>query len=209
VSPATATAAAPALAFDPAVPGRDVLLDGAPMPDRLARLLALAGQLAIGGYRRVRARYRVGESLRLVHELEIGGTPRLVAGRTFAGRSADVYERARERAAARRQGRCAPPSPRTHPRTRPPRRAWTRPAGRSHTARSSRREARRRFGAARASLHSLPAPDVMRRFDRLTAPRITLMDVDQAGAGPAADGVAHLGQILDDARGVLLGAAPL
>jgi Ser/Thr protein kinase RdoA (MazF antagonist) len=88
------TAGMPALAPDPGVPGRDVLLDDGEMAARLSRLLSVDGPLEIDRYGRGRVKYQVGDSLRVVHELEIGGTPRLVASRTFAGRSQDVYERA-------------------------------------------------------------------------------------------------------------------
>jgi aminoglycoside phosphotransferase (APT) family kinase protein len=89
-------AAAAALAPDAAVPARDVLLDPDAMAERLARLMGAGGPAAIDGYRRGRAKYRVGESLRVVHEVDVDGAPRLVASRTFPdGRSRDVYERAR------------------------------------------------------------------------------------------------------------------
>ena len=83
---------------DPLVRARDVLLDRDEMTARLARLLAVDGALRIDGYRRRRAKYRVGESLWLVHELEIGGALRVVSTGTLPGRSAEVYERALERA---------------------------------------------------------------------------------------------------------------
>ena len=73
--------AAPALAPDPGVPQRDSLLDDA----IVARLLG-------GPVERVYAKYRVGESLRVVHRLGGGGH---VAARTFRdGASAAAYERA-------------------------------------------------------------------------------------------------------------------
>jgi aminoglycoside phosphotransferase (APT) family kinase protein len=91
------------LAPDPAVPGRDVLLDGEVMAARLARLMGVDGSAPIDGYRRGRAKYRVGESLRVVHEIEIAGSPWLVASRTFRnGRSREVYEESV--AAARNSG---------------------------------------------------------------------------------------------------------
>jgi Ser/Thr protein kinase RdoA (MazF antagonist) len=90
----SATVSVPALAPDPGVPGRDVLLDDAAMAERLAGLLSFDRPLAIDRYGRGRVKYRVGGSLRVVHELEIGGAPWLVASRTFAGRSQHVYEQA-------------------------------------------------------------------------------------------------------------------
>ena len=84
-----------ALAPDPAVPGRDVLLDGEIMAARLARLIGADGSARIDAYRRGRAKYRVGESLRIVHEVEVAGEPWLVASRTFRnGRNREVYEEA-------------------------------------------------------------------------------------------------------------------
>jgi aminoglycoside phosphotransferase len=83
------------LAPDPGVPGRDVLLDGAEMADRLASLMAADGAVEVDGYERGRVKYRVGDSLRVVHELEISGARWIVASRTFRdGRSEAVYERA-------------------------------------------------------------------------------------------------------------------
>jgi aminoglycoside phosphotransferase (APT) family kinase protein len=90
-----------ALAPDPAVPARDVLLDAEQMVDRLAYLMGADGPAEIDRYERGRVKYRVGDSLRLVHELEIAGAPWLVASRTFRdGRSQGVYERALEGARA-------------------------------------------------------------------------------------------------------------
>jgi Ser/Thr protein kinase RdoA (MazF antagonist) len=91
-----AEVAALALAPDPAVPGRDLLLDSGEMAARLSRLLARNGRpLRIDRYRRGRVKYRVGDSLRFVHDLEIDGAPHVVASRTFRnGRREEVYARA-------------------------------------------------------------------------------------------------------------------
>jgi Ser/Thr protein kinase RdoA (MazF antagonist) len=92
---------APALAPDRAVPDRDVLLDGGEMAARLSRLLGVDGPLAIDRYERGRVKYKVGDSLRVVHELHVDGQPQVVASRTFAdGRSSGVYERCRATAGA-------------------------------------------------------------------------------------------------------------
>jgi aminoglycoside phosphotransferase (APT) family kinase protein len=92
---AAATVGAPLLAPDPRVPGRDVMLDAEEMPDRLSRLLGRDGPAGIDRYARGRVKYKVGESLRVVHELEVDGAPWIVASRTFPnGRSERVYERA-------------------------------------------------------------------------------------------------------------------
>ncbi len=86
---------APALAPDARLPRRDTLLDAPVMTERLSRLLGADGPVAIDRYDRGRVKYKLGDSLRVLHEVEIDGTPRLVASRTFAGdRSASVYERA-------------------------------------------------------------------------------------------------------------------
>lgn len=90
-----AAARIPRLAPDPGVPGRDVLLDPEEMAERLAGLLGRDGPAEIERYACGRAKYKVGESLRVVHEIEVGGAPWIVASRTFAdGRSERVYERA-------------------------------------------------------------------------------------------------------------------
>ena len=65
------------------------------MTDRLSRLLGRDGPAGIDRYARGRAKYKVGESLRVVHEIEVDGAPWIVASRTFPdGRSERVYERA-------------------------------------------------------------------------------------------------------------------
>lgn len=82
----------PALAPDPALPQRDVLLDGEAMRARLEALL----HVQITAYEQARVKYRIGQSLRVVHRLEIDGRSVLVSSRTFlAGRSAPAFERAR------------------------------------------------------------------------------------------------------------------
>jgi aminoglycoside phosphotransferase len=79
------------LAPDPAVPQRDALLDAGRMAEFLGR--RLAGTPATN-CERVNAKYRVGDSLRVAYRLEAGGAVHTVAGRTFAGRSRRVFERA-------------------------------------------------------------------------------------------------------------------
>ena len=75
------------LAPDPGVPQRDALLD----EQRMATLLGA------DRCERVNAKYRVGDSLRVVYRLEADGVSHTVAGRTFAGRSRSVYRRAAAR----------------------------------------------------------------------------------------------------------------
>ena len=79
------------LAPDPAVPQRDALLDARRMGQLLGSHLDGA---TVDGCERVNAKYRVGDSLRVVWRIEAGGASHTVAGRTFAGRSASVYNRA-------------------------------------------------------------------------------------------------------------------
>lgn len=78
---------------DPSVPQRDALLD----ERRMAALLGshLAGA-TVDRCERTNAKYRVGDSLRVVYRLEACGASDTVAGRTFTGRSASVYRRAVE-----------------------------------------------------------------------------------------------------------------
>jgi Ser/Thr protein kinase RdoA (MazF antagonist) len=79
------------LAPDPAVPQRDALLDE-------SRMAALLGSCLTGAAaercERLNAKYRVGDSLRVVYRIAAAGEIHTLAGRTFAGRSASVYRRA-------------------------------------------------------------------------------------------------------------------
>src|SRR4051794_41540058 len=79
------------LAPDPAVPQRDALLDAGRMAALFAARLDDTG---VDRCERMNAKYRVGESLRVVYRLEAGGRCETVAGRTFAGRSETVFRRA-------------------------------------------------------------------------------------------------------------------
>jgi Ser/Thr protein kinase RdoA (MazF antagonist) len=93
------SAAVTGLAADPRVPGRDVLLDEREMSARLSRLLGADGPLDIDRYERRRVKYKIGDSLRVLHAVHVGGAAHLVASRTFPdGRSELVYERARRSA---------------------------------------------------------------------------------------------------------------
>ena len=98
------------LAPDPAVPQRDALLDE-------RRVAAAAGRLLDGDgrpCRRENAKYRVGESLRVVYRVEADGGATPSPG-AFAGRQRGVYRRARRPPCRRR--RC-PPSARAGARGR-------------------------------------------------------------------------------------------
>ena len=72
-------APAAGLAPDALLPQRDVLLDAEAMRDRLADLLGAP----VGDVERIRVKYRVGESLRVVYRLTAAGRERIVACRTF------------------------------------------------------------------------------------------------------------------------------
>lgn len=79
------------LAFDDALPERDALLDAERTGQHLARSLGLAPERTRAV--RVRAKYRVGESLRVLHRLDAPGVTRLVALRAWPI-GAGSYERA-------------------------------------------------------------------------------------------------------------------
>jgi aminoglycoside phosphotransferase len=86
------------LAFDPAVPHRDALLDG--------------HGLGVGAVARVYAKYRVGESLRVVHRLSGGGHSSV---RSYpAEASEDAYRRALAGLDGRRNGGAPARSPVVH-----------------------------------------------------------------------------------------------
>ena len=69
------------LAADPLLPARDDLFDTAWVCRRL-RTIDPAGRTFEPG-RLVRAKYRIGESVRAVHEIVVDGRPTIVTGRTF------------------------------------------------------------------------------------------------------------------------------
>ncbi|HVF45224.1 MAG TPA: phosphotransferase [Pyrinomonadaceae bacterium] len=93
------------LARDPRLPQRDVLLDARAVAARLSATLGVNGRLKISACERVRTKYRVGDSLRVLHRFRVGGEGYAVAARAFAaGESRRAYERAYERAAVD----CAP-----------------------------------------------------------------------------------------------------
>jgi Ser/Thr protein kinase RdoA (MazF antagonist)/Arc/MetJ family transcription regulator len=83
------------LARDPRLPQRDVLLDTRKVASRLSAALGVKGQLAISECERVRTKYRVGDSLRVLHRVRVGARDYTVAARAFAaGESRRAYERA-------------------------------------------------------------------------------------------------------------------
>lgn len=76
------------LALDPVIPARDLLLD----TDRCADLLATftLDSAAVGSCVQRRVKYRIGESLRVVYDVSVGGRSHVVSARTFAD-SESVY----------------------------------------------------------------------------------------------------------------------
>jgi tRNA A-37 threonylcarbamoyl transferase component Bud32 len=89
-----------ALAPDAALPQRDVLLDPDLVARLLERLLVRGGRARIDRCERTRAKYRVGESLRVLHRLEVDGRGHDVAARAFTdGRGESAYRAAAETAA--------------------------------------------------------------------------------------------------------------
>jgi Ser/Thr protein kinase RdoA (MazF antagonist) len=84
-----------ALAPDVALPWRDALLDADLVAERLSAVLGGDGPVAVAGCRLARAKYRIGESLRVVYHLEVDGVPAVVAARALpGGDSVARYERA-------------------------------------------------------------------------------------------------------------------
>ena len=71
----------PALAIDPALPQRDLLLDEDLMTDYLSRLMARQGDFGVQDCTRRRTKYRFGTSLRVLYELNDGSYR--IAARAF------------------------------------------------------------------------------------------------------------------------------
>jgi hypothetical protein len=83
------------MAHDPRLPQRDLLLDEREVARRLSASLGLEGQLTVSACERVRTKYRVGDSLRVLHRVRVEGRDYTVAARTFnGGGSRRAYERA-------------------------------------------------------------------------------------------------------------------
>ncbi len=100
----------PKLSSDSLLPQRDLLLDVDEVARRLSTRLGVDGSLAIDSCERIRAKYRIGHSLRVVHRIQVGGDIYTVAARTFPeNRSRQAYERAVNAAIS-----CAPLRPMIH-----------------------------------------------------------------------------------------------
>ncbi|HVG35722.1 MAG TPA: phosphotransferase [Pyrinomonadaceae bacterium] len=83
------------LASDALLPQRDLLLDAKRVARLLASQLGTSGPLAIDSCERLRTKYRIGDSLRVLHSIRTGGSDFIVAARAFPeGRSKRAYERA-------------------------------------------------------------------------------------------------------------------
>ena len=71
------------LANDPALPQRDILVDEAVMAQYLSRLMARYGNPGINNCERLRTKYHVGASLRVLYEVSGGGHAYRIAARAF------------------------------------------------------------------------------------------------------------------------------
>lgn len=81
-------------AADPRLPQRDLLLDEREVARRLSASLGLSGRLHVSACERVRTKYRVGQSLRVLHRVRVEGRDYTIAARAFAaGESRRAYER--------------------------------------------------------------------------------------------------------------------
>lgn len=73
----------PLLALDPALPQRDLLLDETLMAEYLSRLVARHGDFGIRDCERLRTKYRVGTSLRVLYEVSGNGQSYRIAARAL------------------------------------------------------------------------------------------------------------------------------
>ncbi|HEY2962023.1 MAG TPA: phosphotransferase [Pyrinomonadaceae bacterium] len=73
----------PLLAQDPALPQRDLLLDQTVMTEYLSRLVARYGDFGVQDCARLRTKYRVGTSLRVLYELSGNQRSYRIAARAF------------------------------------------------------------------------------------------------------------------------------
>lgn len=73
----------PLLAVDPALPQRDLLLDEAVMKEYLSRLVGPYGDFDLEHCERLRTKYRIGRSLRVLYELSGSSHSHRIAARAF------------------------------------------------------------------------------------------------------------------------------
>lgn len=83
-------------AADPQLPGRDVLLDDEDMRVRFGERLGLDGPVCVDEITRVRVKYRPGESLRVLHRIQVAGQEHLISSRMRAAGADALYSEAAE-----------------------------------------------------------------------------------------------------------------
>lgn len=72
------------LAHDSVLPQRDLLLDEREIASRLSHLLGVNGPVSIASCEKQRIKYRVGDSLRVLYQVQADGRNHVVSARTFA-----------------------------------------------------------------------------------------------------------------------------
>ena len=89
------------LAYDRALPQRDLLLDLPSVSMHLSRLLGHGAPASIDQCERLRVNYQIGRSLRVLHRVAIDGAPYILAARALRdGRGREAYDRTRATAPA-------------------------------------------------------------------------------------------------------------
>ncbi len=82
------------LTADPVLPQRDLLLNVEEVGQRLSAQLGADGPLHIRDCERLRVKYRVGRSLRVLYRMDVDSGSHMIAARAFPpGESGHVYER--------------------------------------------------------------------------------------------------------------------
>jgi Ser/Thr protein kinase RdoA (MazF antagonist) len=71
------------LTFDEALPTRDEYLDAAAMQTKIGAIVGVPKDVVIEGCKLVRVKYRLGESLRVMYEIEIGGCRHVLTARSY------------------------------------------------------------------------------------------------------------------------------
>ncbi len=78
------TASPAVMAPDSLLPGRDRLMDAEEFGLRIASALGPSAPLGVERCERIKAKYRIGESLRVLHRIRVSGVWYVVAARMFA-----------------------------------------------------------------------------------------------------------------------------
>ena len=73
------------LAPDPALPQRDLLLDDEQMAGRLSLLIGRRGSALVDSCEKLRVKYRIGESLRILYRVSRSSRTHLIAAKAVAG----------------------------------------------------------------------------------------------------------------------------